>query len=52
MKWAWKTFCVAIPDSPVLKNVSTANTWYPSVQAIIVTEKKFDRLIWPHSSLV
>lgn len=43
MKWAQNALCVAITDSPILKNISTWNVWCVLVQATMVSEKKMIR---------
>lgn len=37
MKWAQNALCVAITDSPILKNISTWNGWCVLVQAMMLT---------------
>ena len=36
IKSEWKVLCITITDSPVLKNISTANIWCALFQAIII----------------
>ena len=46
MKWAWKTLCVVIIDSPVLKkSASAANAQYAPVQAVLLTDHIWKKMV-------